>query len=165
MSRTITTAAGRDGLPRCTVVYSADGTIAGRYDTDRGVVLGDERTFPWSMLQPPLRILFCPTCDGRNRETVDMVCQTCGTNYAPTALDDIAAERSSHAARGYDDAHDSRHTVYDLVQLSQRYANNSGQGRYPDAEAGYISRTSLVKAASLLVAAIDRLDQAEADRG
>jgi hypothetical protein len=94
MSRTITTTAGRDALPRRTVVYSADGTIAGRYDADRGVVLGDERTFPWSVLQPPIRILFCPTCDGRNRETLDMVCQTCGTDYGPAVSDDVATERA-----------------------------------------------------------------------
>jgi hypothetical protein len=27
----------------------------------------------------------CPTCTGRLRETVGMVCQTCGTDYGPTA--------------------------------------------------------------------------------
>jgi len=25
----------------------------------------------------------CPTCSGPSRETVGMVCQTCGTDYAP----------------------------------------------------------------------------------
>lgn len=27
----------------------------------------------------------CPTCSGPSRETVGMVCQTCGTDYAPDA--------------------------------------------------------------------------------
>lgn len=27
----------------------------------------------------------CPTCSGPTRETVGMVCQTCGTDYAPDA--------------------------------------------------------------------------------
>lgn len=27
----------------------------------------------------------CPTCTGQTRETVGMVCQTCGTDYAPDA--------------------------------------------------------------------------------
>ncbi len=79
------------------------------------------------------------------------------------SLRDVAAERASHAARGYDVAHDDRHNVYELEQLAVRYVNLSGSGRYPDAERGYVSRTSLVKAASLLVAAIDRLDRSEAD--
>ena len=25
----------------------------------------------------------CPTCSGPSRETVGMVCQTCGTDYGP----------------------------------------------------------------------------------
>lgn len=29
----------------------------------------------------------CPTCTGRSRETAGMVCQTCGTDYAPEATD------------------------------------------------------------------------------
>jgi hypothetical protein len=28
----------------------------------------------------------CPTCMGPSRETVGMVCQTCGTDYAPEAV-------------------------------------------------------------------------------
>lgn len=32
------------------------------------------------MPEPP-----CPTCSGPSRETVGMVCQTCGTDYAPDA--------------------------------------------------------------------------------
>ncbi|MFD6029812.1 hypothetical protein ACFWE5_03805 [Cellulosimicrobium funkei] len=83
------------------------------------------------------------------------------------ALRDIAAERESHAERGFNVAHDDMHNVHDLTQLAQRYVNLSGSGQYPDAAPGYISRTALVKAGSLLVAAIDRLDRANAedDRG
>jgi hypothetical protein len=34
----------------------------------------------------------CPTCQtGPSRETVDMVCQTCGTDYAPDARRDDEA--------------------------------------------------------------------------
>jgi hypothetical protein len=29
----------------------------------------------------------CPACTGPQRETVGMVCQTCGTDYAPSDLD------------------------------------------------------------------------------
>jgi hypothetical protein len=29
----------------------------------------------------------CPTCTGQTRETVGMVCQTCGTDYGPPAPD------------------------------------------------------------------------------
>lgn len=28
----------------------------------------------------------CPTCSGPSRETVGMVCQTCGTDYGPPLL-------------------------------------------------------------------------------
>lgn len=39
------------GVPARTVVRATDGTIAGRVDEHRGVVLGDERTFP--LVDPP----------------------------------------------------------------------------------------------------------------
>lgn len=41
-----------------TVVRAADGTIAARYDQERGVVFGDERPFPWSALRAPAVVLW-----------------------------------------------------------------------------------------------------------
>jgi hypothetical protein len=33
----------------------------------------------------------CPTCQGRNRETTDMVCMTCGRDYMPDDGSDVSA--------------------------------------------------------------------------
>lgn len=47
-------------IPVGTVVLSAAGTIACRYDQDHGVVFGDERPFPWEALHKefPLQVLY-----------------------------------------------------------------------------------------------------------
>lgn len=45
---------------RGTVVHAKDGTIACRYDAERGVVFGDERPFPWSLLRAPATVLWSP---------------------------------------------------------------------------------------------------------
>lgn len=47
-------------LPRGVVVRSSSGTIASKFDTDRGVVFGDDRSFPWSKLSLPCKILWHP---------------------------------------------------------------------------------------------------------
>ena len=60
---TASTAAERDALPAGTVVRSASGTIAGRFDATVGVVLGDERPFSWTDLELPLTILHHPELD------------------------------------------------------------------------------------------------------
>lgn len=58
---TITTTDDLDALPAGTVVRSDTGTIACRFDTDHGVVLGDDRPFsPWTALQLPATILWDP---------------------------------------------------------------------------------------------------------
>jgi hypothetical protein len=71
-------------------------------------------------------------------------------------LTEVGVERASHAGRGFDAKHDSWHNVHYLVQLSERYAHRG--------DTGYYERAGLIKAASLLLAAIDRLDASEADR-
>lgn len=45
-------------VPAGTVVHAADGTIACRYDETRGVVFGDERSFPWRVLNAPAVVLW-----------------------------------------------------------------------------------------------------------
>lgn len=70
----------------------------------------------------------------------------CEAELGPTVYDEIRTERESHAAKGYDAEHDRRHGVAHLVDWAAHYAN-------PD------SRESLVKAASLLVAAIEVIDK------
>lgn len=68
-----------------------------------------------------------------------------------TVYDEIRAERDTHAAHGYDIEHDLAHGVHHLVYWADRY-----ERRY--------SRANLVKAASLLVAAIELFDTPEAAR-
>ena len=45
-------------LPRGVVVRAKDGTIAARFDSEYGVVFGDDRPFPWSVLQAPAVVLW-----------------------------------------------------------------------------------------------------------
>jgi len=45
-------------VPIGTVVRAADGTIAARYDSQRGVVFGYEQPFPWEVLRAPGVILW-----------------------------------------------------------------------------------------------------------
>lgn len=45
-------------VPTGTVVRAADGTIAARFDTERGVVFGDERPFAWNVLRAPALVLW-----------------------------------------------------------------------------------------------------------
>lgn len=70
------------------------------------------------------------------------------------ALASIADERATHAGRGWTAEHDAEHGVDHLVELAVGYAQR--------ATIELDVRRKLVKAASLLVAAIDLLDQ-EAD--
>lgn len=57
MTALVTTEADRDALPVGHVVLSAAGSIACRASETLGVILGDSRTFPWTLLQLPLTIL------------------------------------------------------------------------------------------------------------
>ena len=54
----ITDEAGRAGLPPGSVVMSAAGTLAGRFDEHRAVLLGDDRPIAWSELALPLLVLW-----------------------------------------------------------------------------------------------------------
>jgi|GEM_PF-1410871 len=76
------------------------------------------------------------------------------------ALADVAAERRTHHARGWTARLDDARGVDHLVRLADRSAHRGDEDR-----PGYYSREGLVKAASLLLAAIDCLDRTEADRG
>jgi len=60
VSEQITTAEELDALPVGSVVRSAADTIAARYDSQRGVVFGDDRSFPWSNLNLPATVLYRP---------------------------------------------------------------------------------------------------------
>lgn len=77
------------------------------------------------------------------------------------ALRDVAAERATHADRGWTPNHDRTHGVDHLVRLAEHYAH--GQGPAAEVE-GVYDREYLVKAASLLVAAVELMDAIEADR-
>lgn len=46
--------------PRGTIVRAADDTIACRFDDQLGVVFGDDRPFPWSVLRAPAMVLWMP---------------------------------------------------------------------------------------------------------
>ena len=49
-----------NAVPRGAIVRSASGTIACRFDATRGVVFGDDRSFPWAKLALPVRVLWTP---------------------------------------------------------------------------------------------------------
>ncbi len=72
------------------------------------------------------------------------------------AISDIAAERATHAARGWTPEHDAEHGVTHLVNLAFARPMVNWRGGY--------SRAELVKAASLLVAAIELLDAIESEQ-
>lgn len=96
-------------------------------------------------------------------EAIDQVLQEMGlpTQQVPAqaalpkSIADVAAERATHEGRGWTAEHDRRHGVHHLVQLAQQYTHRKGPAAE---EVGVYDRTYMVKAASLLVAAIDLLD-------
>ncbi|NMF27937.1 hypothetical protein [Cellulosimicrobium aquatile] len=127
MSFTVTSREGARALKPGTVARSAAGTIAGRVDSWHGAVLGDERSFPWDRLELPLTVLWpqeCPTCSWPRRETVNMVCQTCGTDYAapPTPEQTAPAELAElRAAVANGEASDGFHTHAELYAYRRVY--------------------------------------------
>ncbi|MBN0039369.1 hypothetical protein JN535_04165 [Cellulosimicrobium cellulans] len=127
MTFTVRSAEGKAALPPGTVVRSAGGSIAGRYDAEHAVVLGDDRAFPWQRLELPLTVLWpkeCPTCSGPRRETVNMVCQTCGTDYAapPTPEQTAPAELAElRQALADGEASDGFHTHAELYAYRRVY--------------------------------------------
>lgn len=58
--REVTTAAELDALPVGSVVRSSAGTIACKCEATRGVVFGDDRSFPWLKLATPATVLHEP---------------------------------------------------------------------------------------------------------
>lgn len=74
------------------------------------------------------------------------------------AVQDVALERATHASRGWTAEHDRIHGAHHLVKLAERYANTPAQDEGGNS---IYSRAGLVKAASLVVAAIDLLDRVE----
>lgn len=70
----------------------------------------------------------CPTCTGSSRETVGMVCQTCGTDYGPPPLSEqIFACPSPDAVRKLWSANASAWTD-DLTQLAKQHINALTEG-------------------------------------
>ncbi len=65
------------------------------------------------------------------------------------AICDVALERATHAGRGWTPEHDAEHGQGHLLEMARKRT-------YPSATAG---RGDLVKAASLLVAAIELIDR------
>ena len=95
---TITTAAGLDALPVGSVVLSAAGTIGCRYDETRGIVFGDDRCFPWGVLELPLAVLYRPDCEPER--TVAEIKAEALREAAETAED--ALSESEHQQWDYD---------------------------------------------------------------
>lgn len=59
-ARVIETAEELAAVTPMTIVHAADGTIAARHPSGVGVVFGDERPFPWSVLRAPATVLYEP---------------------------------------------------------------------------------------------------------
>ena len=60
-----------DDAPVGTVVCAADGTIAARYDHQRGVIFGDYRPFSWEVLQAPAVVLWPRALDRSEDEVIE----------------------------------------------------------------------------------------------
>lgn len=59
-ARAIETDAELNDVPAGIVVRAKDGTIAARHPSGVGVVFGDDRPFPWSVLRAPATVLYEP---------------------------------------------------------------------------------------------------------
>lgn len=80
----------------------------------------------------------------------------------PKSVFDVVAERTSHEGRGWTQEHDAEHGVGHLVQLAYEYVDRTlDVATCGDRSRLSTIRESAVKAASLLLAAIDLLDAAE----
>ncbi len=56
----IETQFGLEAVAIGVVVRSSSGTIATRFDSTRGVIFGDDRSFPWKRLSLPVTVLWQP---------------------------------------------------------------------------------------------------------
>lgn len=74
-----------------------------------------------------------------------------------SAIESIAAERARQIEKGWTPEHDDEHSTNHLVNRAITYAH---AGRYEAHLERDLLRDQLVKAAALLVAAIERLDRA-----
>jgi len=79
-------------------------------------------------------------------------------SQARTAISDVLDERLRQISLGWTPNHDDQHNTWHLVRRALRYLLASRT--LPPAEA----RTAMVKAAALLIAAIELLDRKAADR-
>lgn len=81
------------------------------------------------------------------------------TDNTARVLADIATERERQISLGWTREHDDNHATHDLVRLADRQARKPG-----DLGPGFYSRSRLVEAAALLVAAVEAMDRRD-DRG
>jgi len=72
-----------------------------------------------------------------------------------TILQEISEERDRQVTKGYTSAHDDQHNTREFVALVKDYMAAPG----PENGAGFYSRTRLVQAAALLVAAVESIDR------
>lgn len=96
--------------------------------------------------------------------------EAAATFHSTPAIRDVANERATHERRGWTAEHDTEHGPLHLIELAGDRVNDASvwQKTYPGSDPLTISRyvrSQLVKAASLLVAAIELLDRSEADHG
>lgn len=77
-------------------------------------------------------------------------------DHLALVLKQVADERARQITLGWTAEHDDFRNVDRLVKMADKYARRED----PDNE-GYYSRDNLVKAAALMVAAIERLDRSE----
>ncbi|WP_163275351.1 hypothetical protein [Cellulomonas iranensis] len=113
---------------------------------------------PWGDLPEHVRRSLTIQADG-DPESADLDRILWADTDSP-ALADVAAERRTHDARGWTARHDDEHGVHHLVGLTLRKLHEAAPITH-----GLYSRQQLVKAAALLLAAIDRFDRAEVSRG
>lgn len=97
-------------------------------------------------------------------------CNVCGEyvgeldadEFARKSILDVATERATHEGRGWTAEHDSHHGVMHLLRLASEREDSGADLLANEADTS-ACRKQLVKAASLLIAAIDLLDTIEAE--
>jgi hypothetical protein len=71
-----------------------------------------------------------------------------------TAIADVLVERGRHAHIGYDAEHDDQHSPAELATFARGYLERAAAADHPSYE-----HADLVKAASVVLAAIERTDR------
>lgn len=74
------------------------------------------------------------------------------------AIRDVEQERERHVALGYTASHDDQHAIQDLIRYSRQYSTAAMIHESPDPLSSR-RRDDLVKAAAVLVAAIESFDR------